>query len=95
MLVKQIRQQVLLVIRQSVEQRKQVRIVAQHDLRSDNRGGGRLAHDERRRVRERRNECVLQTRQFVFEDLRGQAQRELGERNETKCVRACLVFLRT
>jgi EAL domain-containing protein (putative c-di-GMP-specific phosphodiesterase class I) len=33
MLVKQICQQVLLVVCQSVEQREQVRIVTQHDLR--------------------------------------------------------------
>ena len=86
MLIKQIRQQVLLVVRQSVEQRKQVRVVAQHNLRRDDRRCGRLAHNERRRIRERRNEGMLQTRQLVFEDLRGQAQRKLGECNETKCI---------
>ena len=59
MLVKQIRQQVLLIVCQSVQQGKQVRVVTQHDLRCDDRRCGRLAHDERRRIRERRDEGVF------------------------------------
>lgn len=49
-LVEQIRQQVLLLVRQALEQHEQVRLVAEDELGGDDDGGGGFAHHEGRRI---------------------------------------------
>jgi hypothetical protein len=61
-----------------------MRLVAQHKLRSDDRCGSRLAHDEGGGVGQGRNERALKPRQFIFKDLSWEAQDELAECDESK-----------
>ena len=48
MLVEEVRQQVLLVLWERVEQREEVCLVAEDELGSDDRRSGGLSHNQRR-----------------------------------------------